>query len=244
MRYKVIISYDGSKFSGYQVQDNARTVQGELEKVLEKITKEKIRISAAGRTDTGVHAKAQVFHFDTELNISRDKMLNAINSKLPKDIYARRVTRVSSEFHSRFDAVSKHYQYMINVGEYNPILKDYIYQYNRSIDIELLKDGAKYLIGKHDFTSLTTGDSRDNDNVREITSIEIEEINGVVVINVYGDGFLKYMVRNIIGLLLAVSEGKIEAKQVAEVVDKKKREQDILFKCVPGCGLYLMNVRY
>ena len=136
MRYFITFSYDGSKFKGYQKQPKGRTVQGEIEKVLKKINSNKdISISASGRTDAGVHAYNQKAHFDMDKTIDLDKLKNSLNGLLPKDIYVKNVEIVDDNFHARFNVKAKEYIYKINMGEYDPIKKDYVYQYNKKLDV-------------------------------------------------------------------------------------------------------------
>ena len=172
MRFKAIVSYDGSQFKGWQIQDDVRTVQGEIEKALSKISKKDISITASGRTDAGVHAENQVFHFDSDLDIPWEKALNAL---LPTDIHIKNITKVSKNFHARFDAISKSYGYKINVEEYNVFEKDYVLQYNQSLNLESFKYALEMFVGKHDFTSFNkTPKSVISNQIRTISEINIK----------------------------------------------------------------------
>ena len=136
MRYLITVSYDGTDFSGYQKQPKMRTVQGEIEKALKEISGgKKIDIHASGRTDAGVHAMAQKIHFDLDMNITLEKLAKGLNSLLPKDIFVRKVEEVSSDFHARFSAIGKEYIYILNMGEYNPLERNYVYQHNNKLDV-------------------------------------------------------------------------------------------------------------
>lgn len=242
MKYKIIFSYDGSHYKGYQIQEEHETVQGKLQHALTAICKEEVKVHASGRTDAGVHAKHQVAHFETSLDISRVDMKNAINAMLPKDIFIRDCKRVSERFHARYDVISKKYQYMINTGEYNPILKDYIYQYNKELDVELMQQALDILTGTHDFTAFTVGELKDGDNVRKLFSATIDVKGDLLVINLVGNGFLRYMVRYIVGMLLKVGTHKLSLEQVQMILDARDRE--LYFGSAEACGLYLADVRY
>ena len=155
MRYFITFSYDGSKYKGYQKQPNAKTIQEEIEKAIKKINNDQeVIIYASGRTDAGVHALNQRAHFDLDMDITPEKLHHAINSLIPKDIYIKKLELVSDNFHARFDVRAKEYIYKINMGEYNPIEKDYTYQYNKSLDTVEMERAMKYLEGTHNFKSL------------------------------------------------------------------------------------------
>ena len=154
MRYLITFSYDGSKYSGYQKQPNVKTVQGELERVLTTINNNvEVLVSASGRTDAGVHALNQKAHFDLNINITPEKLKAALNGMIPKDIYVKSVVEVDDNFHARFNVSAKEYIYKINLGEYNPIEKDYVYQYNKPLDIEKIENALIFFQGTHDFKS-------------------------------------------------------------------------------------------
>ncbi|MFV0499837.1 MAG: tRNA pseudouridine(38-40) synthase TruA [Bacilli bacterium] len=242
MRYKIVFAYDGTLFNGYQIQDDQRTVQNELQNAIKKITNNDVVIHASGRTDTGVHAKAQVAHFDSEFDISAIDMKNALNSTLPDDIFVRLCNRVSSEFHSRYSAKSKEYEYLINVGEYNPLLRNYVLQYCRELDIDKMKEALDYVIGTHDFSSFITGIKEEKNATRTIYSAEINVSGSRISIVVHGSGFLRYMVRGIVGTIIDVGRGKIEPSQMVGILEKKDRSQ--AGPNVDSCGLYLSNVYY
>lgn len=243
MRYKIIFAYDGSQFFGYQVQNDERTVQSELEEAIFKVVKERVSAHSSGRTDTGVHAKAQVAHFDAELDISAASMKDALNATLPKDIYVRLCTRVSDEFHSRYSSRSKEYEYLINTGEYNPLLRNYVLQYCRELDVEKMNEAAQYLVGEHDFTSFVTGlDAEPKDAIRTIFKIEITQHGTKISMKFHGSGFMKYMVRGMVGTLIDVGRGKIEVDEVKTILEKKDRSA--AGPNADACGLYLIKVSY
>ena len=169
MRYLMTFSYDGTAFSGYQKQPRERTVQGELEKALKEISGgKKIDVHASGRTDAGVHAMAGRVHFDLETKITCEKLSKALNSLLPKDIFVRRVEEVPNQFHARFSAIGKEYIYKLNMGEYNPLERNYVYQHNEKLDVVEMERAMKYLEGTHNFKSFTKTDEEKERTIRYI----------------------------------------------------------------------------
>lgn len=240
MRYFMRFSYNGSKFNGFQKQVDKRTVQGDLESVLSKIFNENIRVVASGRTDAGVHAYNQCLHFDSSKEVDFDKLKFSLNSLL-HNIYVKELYSVPDDFHARYDCTKKEYIYKINVGEFDPIYEEYIYQYNKSLDIEKMKDACMYLIGEHDFRSFTSLDYEKN-CVRTIYSIDISIENDIIYIDFVGKGFLKYMVRNMVGLLIEVGSNNRNVEDVKKILDSMDRKEAGI--CAPSMGLYLANVYY
>lgn len=240
MRYFMRFSYNGSKFNGFQKQVDKRTVQGDLESVLSKIFNENTRVVASGRTDAGVHAYNQCLHFDSSKEVDFDKLKFSLNSLL-HNIYVKELYSVPDDFHARYDCTKKEYIYKINVGEFDPIYEEYIYQYNKSLDIEKMKDACMYLIGEHDFRSFTSLDYEKN-CVRTIYSIDISIENDIIYIDFVGNGFLKYMVRNMVGLLIEVGSNNRNVEDVKKILDSMDRKEAGI--CAPSMGLYLANVYY
>jgi tRNA pseudouridine38-40 synthase len=245
-RYLITFSYDGSDFKGYQKQPKLRTVQGEIEKALKKINNnEKVEINASGRTDALVHALNQKAHFDLELNITTDKLKQALNGLIPKDIYIKTVEEVSSSFHARYNVKSKEYIYVINLGEYNPLEKDYVYQYNKKLDIVEMERALKYLEGEHSFKSFASSDEERADYIRTIAQTnvirDIRDTNKLTL-SFLGTGFLKYMVRNMVGTLIEIGEGKRKSEEIINILKKEDRKYAGL--TANPEGLYLKNVHY
>lgn len=236
-------SYDGSKFHGYQVQNGLRTVQEELEIELTRLNGMKpVKLISSGRTDALVHAFNQKGHFDFTKEINAEKVRNSLNRLLKGDIYVKSIVSVNEDFSARHDVKEKTYEYKINLGEYNPIEANYAYQYCKKLDVNKMIIGSKYLLGEHDFSSFVKKDSLKEDNVRNIYNINIELKNDILYINITGNGFMRYMVRNIVGTLMAVGENKIEPIKVKEILEKKDRIY--AKKTAPACGLYLKEVKY
>lgn len=242
MRYLIRFSYDGTNFYGYQKQPNKRTVQNEIEQVLSNVSNSKILISASGRTDALVHAINQYAHFDLEMNIGTVGLKKALNSLLPNDIYVSEVLEVSDDFHARFSVKSKEYVYKINVGEYNPIERNYIYQYNRELNVAKMIEAIKYFKGKHNFKSFTKTNMEIDDYDREIYDVDIEKSNNIITIYFKGNGFLRYMVRNMVGSLIEVGSGKKEPIDIKKILEYEDRNKAGII--APACGLYLKNVYY
>ena len=246
MRYFMSFSYDGSKYKGYQKQPNERTIQNELETALTKInSNNEVSIHASGRTDAGVHAYNQKAHFDLDTIIDCDKLKHSLNSVIPDDIYIKGIKNVSDNFHARFSVKAKEYIYKINMGIYNPIEKDYIYQYSKRLDVSEMERALKYLEGTHNFKSFTKSDEEKEDYVRTIvqTSLERDYKNiNIITISLLGTGFLRYMVRNIVGMLIEIGEGKYKSEDIIKILEEKDRTKAGI--CAPPCGLYLKDVFY
>jgi tRNA pseudouridine38-40 synthase len=243
-RYKSIISYDGSGFSGYQVQPNKRTVQSELEKVLAKMHKGKsIKVSASGRTDAGVHAKGQVVHFDSPLPISEEKWELALNSMLPEDISVLSVLKVDSSFHARFDALGKEYRYLLKLSKKrDPFQRDFAYQFPYELNLEAMKQASLFFIGTHDFTSFCSARTEVLDRVRTIETIDFLLEGDFLTLRFVGNGFLYNMVRILTGTLLEVGTGKRRPEEIVDILDQKDRR--FAGKTAPAQGLYLWKVFY
>ena len=242
MRYLIDFSYSGYLFNGYQKQKGLRTVQGEIEKVLSKINNNQVTIYAAGRTDAKVNALHQKAHFDLNKKIPCYKLKGALNSYLPDDIYVNEVTLVSDDFHARYMVKLKTYEYKINVGSYNPILRTHVYQYCKPLNLELMKIAINNFKGTHDFTSFSSAEDKRSDKTRTITNVKIVQKDDVITITFKAKGFLKYQVRSMVATLIKVGEGKLDANIIPSLIDKKDR------KCapfmVPACGLSLTDVKY
>ncbi len=243
MRYLMTFSYDGSKYNGYQKQPNKRTIQSEIEKALTTINNNCfVSISASGRTDALVHAINQKAHFDLNINITCDKLKKAINSLIPKDIYVKKIETVSDSFHARYNVLTKQYIYKINIGEYNPIEKDYVLQLCHDLNITEIKKALKYLEGTHNFKSFVKANPDITDYTRTIIETDIKEENNILIISFLGTGFLRYMVRNMVGLLIEIGLGKRKSEDVITILNKEDRTSSGI-TALPN-GLYLKDVFY
>ena len=242
MRFKIDFSYDGSCFNGYQKQPGKRTVQSEIETLLSSIDESNVKLVAAGRTDKGVNALHQIAHFDFHKEITAYKLKGALNGRLKGDIYINDVELVDDSFHARFNVKSKVYEYYISTNTYNPILRNNIYQYSKSLNINKMIEASKYLLGTNDYTSFVASDEVREDKVRTIYDILIEEKDGIITFTFKGDGFLKYQIRNMVGLLIDVGKEKIEPEIVKDILLKKDRK--LVGKIAPAEGLTLIKINY
>lgn len=242
MRFLITFSYDGSNFNGFSKQDNLRTVQGAMENVLKFINNKETKIVASGRTDKGVHAIKQVCHADISVNITEYKLKCAMNSLLPSDIHVISTKVVDDDFHARYMVYEKVYEYKLNMGEYNPIERNYVYQFNKKLDLNKMIESSKYLIGIHDFKAFTPNKDIRNNYIREIRSIDINEKNDILTFTFRGNGFIKYQIRNMVGLLIQVGLNKKEIDDVKKILDSKNRSNG--FRTSHPEGLYLKDVIY
>ncbi|WP_008825068.1 tRNA pseudouridine(38-40) synthase TruA [Haloplasma contractile] len=243
-RIKCIVEYDGSSFNGYQrqAQTHVRTVQYEIERLFQKLHQKDITIHSSGRTDTGVHALGQVFHFDTDLPIPLERWKDILNRKLPFDIYIRQMEEVSKDFHSRFHAVCKEYHYHISLNEYDPFKARYCNFINQPLDVNKMKHAIQYFIGTHDFTGFSSDQHPLKDKERTIHDAKIVEDNGNVTIIFRGTGFLRYQVRIMVGTLIEIGMNKRDDTTIETIFDTKNRS-NAGYTAEPQ-GLYLMNVEY
>lgn len=241
-RYLIDFSYSGANFSGYQKQPGKRTVQDEIEKVLSSINNNSVKLTSSGRTDALVNAIHQKAHFDLDKKIGAYKLNGALNSYLPDDIYVNSVTKVDNLFHARYMVKSKTYEYFINTGDYNPLLRTHVYQYCKPLNIRKMKKAVKYFIGKHDFTTFVSAEDKKKDKVREIYDASIDEKDGIIKITFKGSGFLKYQVRNMVGTLIKIGEEKVLPDIILSLLEKKDRK--CAFLCAPAQGLTLTDVKY
>ena len=246
MRYLITFAYDGSGYKGYQKQPKKKTIQGELEKALKTINNDtKVEVHASGRTDAGVHAHNQKAHFDLDINLTPNNLQKALNSLTPEDIFIRRVEPVSETFHARFNVKAKEYVYKINMGEYDPIERNYVYQYNKKLDVVEMERALKYLEGEHDFKSFSKADDEKEDYVRKIVQTNLirtlKNVNKIEIVFL-GTGFLRYQVRNMVGTLIEIGEGKRKSEDIIEILNAKDRRK--AGKTAAPEGLYLNDVFY
>lgn len=243
-RMKCIVSYDGTGFAGYQVQPGKRTVQSVIEEALRKLHKgSQVKITASGRTDAGVHAKGQVFHFDTPLEIPVEKWNIALNALLPADVAVTRTEWTSNTFHARFDASGKEYRYFIQrKAMRDPFQRSYAALYPYTLDITAINKAIPHLIGEYDFTSFCSAKTEVEDKVRKIYSIDLMEDGDLLIFSFKGNGFLYNMVRILTGTLLAVGNGQIQADIIPDILAAKDRTK--AGKTAPPQGLYLWEVFY
>lgn len=224
---KLILQYDGSKYSGWQKQGNTeKTIQGRLQSVLSKMTDEEIEIIGSGRTDAGVHAKGQVANFKTETKMSNKDIKNYLYKYLPEDIVVYSVRDEEERFHARYNAVSKTYTYKIWNNKYHDVfLRKYTTHIPDKLNIKEMIEASKYLVGEYDFTSFTTLKSKKKSKVREIYSIDIIKNDDLIEISISANGFLYNMVRIIVGTLIEVGLKNMKPGEVRNILNKKDRQQ-------------------
>jgi len=243
MRYLIYFSYDGTNFKGFQKQPGYRCVESEFEKALYNINNHKeTSIVGSGRTDRGVHANCQCAHFDLDINITLYKLKCALNSLLPSDIHVFKVEQKDNNFHARFNAKKKTYKYIINCGEYNPIERNYVYQYGKKMDVEKMKNEIKSFIGVHNFKSFVSDEKVLDNYERIIYDAHIDEVGDKVIFYFTGNGFMKYQVRNMVGILFKVGKRKIKEGIVKEIFNNQESKKYIT--TMKREGLYLDEILY
>lgn len=243
-KYKCVIAYDGTDFAGYQVQPEKRTIQSEFEAVLAQMHKGTIiKVTASGRTDSGVHAKGQVLHFESPLTFPTENWIKAFSALLPTDIITLEVDIVPDDFHARFHTTGKEYRYIVARSKLrDPFKRNYAYHYPYPLNVEAMREAISYLIGTHDFTSFCSAKTEVVDKVRTIKEMDFEESDDFLVFRFVGEGFLYNMVRILVGTLLDVGSGKMSPHDMSGILDKKDRS--FAGKTAPAQGLYLWKVFY
>lgn len=240
---KLTIEYDGKGFNGWQKQPDKLNIQGEIENAIERITGEKVELYASGRTDAGVHALGQTANFKTNSNIPIEKFCIAINSQLKKSIVIKEATEVDENFHCRYNCKGKKYRYVINNSiNGSAIYRGLEYHMPIKLDVEKMREAAKYFVGRHDFKAFKSSGTSSKSSVREIYTAEIIEDGERIKIELTGSGFLYNMVRIISGTLVDVGLGKIKPEEIKNIIDKKDRTK--AGKTLPAQGLYLVEVYY
>ncbi|MBL4931513.1 tRNA pseudouridine(38-40) synthase TruA [Clostridium paridis] len=241
---KISLQYDGTRYKGWQRQkENSPTIQEKIESVLSKMTGEEIQVIGCGRTDSGVHAENYVANFRTNSNMSIDEMLDYLYEYLPEDIVVKSMKDTTERFHARYNVKSKTYVYRIYNGRFRNVFnRKYTYHTNEKLNLDDMKRASEVLIGTHDFQSFTSLKSNSKSTVRTINYINITENDGMIEVEVNGNGFLWNMVRIIVGTLLEVGVGKINVKDVERILDEKKRAE--AGPIAQAKGLCLKSVQY
>ncbi len=242
MRYKCIISYDGTKYYGFQIQGDLPTIELAIIKAIKDAFHIDAKVYASGRTDKEVHAKGQVFHFDMEHNVEANNVKRALNSFLPEDIYILSVEIVNEDFHARFSAKEKEYRYYINIKEYDPLRIHYM-PFMNYLDISKMEEAIHLFEGTHDFKGFASAqiDPR-KDTVKTVFETKVNVYDDTVEFIFRGSAFLKYQVRRMMGLLIDIGRGYYTKEKILEVFEKK--DPSISHRVAPGCGLYLYKVTY
>jgi len=241
----MVLQYDGTRYHGWQWQKNALTIQAVVEEKIQDLTKEQVRVIASGRTDTGVHALHQVCHFLGHSDMDPDSIRKGLNSLLPEDILVRHVEQAPSDFHARYSVKSKVYEYRIlNREQPDLFLRHYAWHVARKLDLTRMEACVSFLRGRHDFSSFKSARSDNLNPVREMTRAELHgpSEDGLIRFVFEADGFLRHMVRNIVGTVVEVGSGRINPDEFLKIVEAKDRKRAGVK--APPQGLFLTMVRY
>lgn len=239
MNYLIEISYDGSKFFGFQRLNEEISVQKVLEEALTKINKQSVEVKGAGRTDRGVHANGQCVSFKLDIDIDENGLKRALNSLVKPYIYVKNVKIVDDDFHARFSVKKKKYIYKINLGGFNPQIEDYVYQSEYKLEVDKMKEVAALYLGVHDFHNFVSGEREDYTCI--IYDIKFNQVEDILNIEFEGKSFYRYMVRNLVGMMIEVGRGKDDISKVKEMLETKEEKPGYT---APACGLYLEKIEY
>jgi tRNA pseudouridine38-40 synthase len=245
MRWKCTCAYDGTNFDGWQRQPSGGAVQNHIEAALTQIFDRPLQLHGSGRTDAGVHARGQCFHFDAEWLHEPEKLIRALHSILPTSIRIKSVKSVSDDFHARFSVSGKRYLYNYYLGRADPVDDRYLWACrDLPLELEVMQAAADRLLGTHDFSaySATHGKENDPNPVKTVTRLQLRQRGKFIRLDVEGSGFLYRMVRSIAGALYAVGRGRLTPDDIAEILESKKRTHRIV--TAPAKGLFLDRVFY
>ena len=249
MNFKLLIQYDGTDFHGWQTQEGQRTVQGELMRVLSLLDDREVLVHGSGRTDAGVHAEGQVASAQLQREMAPEKLRNAINGNLARDVRVLFAETAADNFHARYSAVSKTYVYRLVHGPVmSPFWSRFAHHEARAMDLEVMRRCARSFIGEHDWTAFSAAQSDTESRVRTITQLDITAgwdgrgLSHLVQFTVTANGFLRYMVRSIVGTLLAAGRGEIDLDAVSCAIREGNR--NLAGPTAPACGLTLLRVQY
>ena len=245
MRYFAIVSYRGTCYCGWQKQTVSKlpSIEETIEKVLSRLLSTDIKIYGSGRTDAGVHALGQTFHFDSIKDLDLSRFMHSMNELLPKDIRVLEFKKVADDFHARFNALGKTYIYKIrNAKVSNAFKSDLEYTLGQKLDVEKMVEASKVFIGEHNFQNFTSKEEDEQNFVRNIKDIAINCKDDNIEISLTGNGFMRYMVRMIVGNLIQIGLGKLTKEDIKNALENKERKPSS--HKAPGHGLYLKEVIY
>ncbi|WP_036728138.1 tRNA pseudouridine(38-40) synthase TruA [Peptoniphilus mikwangii] len=243
MNIKLIVSYDGSSYHGFQIQPQASTVEGVLKNAIEDTVKHEIKLYTAGRTDSGVHAMGQCVNFYSETTINIGNLPKVINFHLPDDISVVGASYVDDDFHARYSAKGKYYRYVIYRGKYrNPLYRNRAMHFPYELNLKKMQSTLNYLIGENDYKTFMGRHAIVKDTIRRIDKIEVVEDGDFIYIDFYGKSFLKNMVRIIVGTAVEIARGRFEEEYMKYALNKKHRKA--AGPTAPSYGLYLMKIYY
>lgn len=242
-RWQCVCAYDGTHFAGWQSQAGGKAIQDTIERRLAAILGRPVRIHGSGRTDAGVHARGQVFHFDAAWRHDPEKLLAAFRIGLPAAIQIRSIRAVRANFHARFDAKGKRYDYHLHLGDADPFTRPYCWAFFRPLELEPMRAAAAVLRGRHDFRAFTAlnGPERE-DTVRDLCRLDVTRRGRRVCVTAEADGFLYKMVRSLVGVLVAAGEGKLTPREIARILESRQRTAAV--QTAPAQGLCLTKVFY
>lgn len=241
-RYRLLLEYNGSRYSGWQVQKNARTVQGELIRAASEVTRrDKLELYGAGRTDAGVHALGQVAHLDVACTLPVATLRERINEALPADIHVRDLRVASHRFHARHDAVARRYLYQVSRRR-SAFAKPFVWWVRDPLDVEAMRTAASRFVGLHDFEAFSDDDASEKSTRVQVDSITVEEAGALLLVRVTGSHFLWRMVRRLVGVLVAVGSGQLAAEQMHALLESTGDVPARL--TAPAAGLFLEAVIY
>ena len=244
MRIAMAVEYDGSGYSGWQLQkDTSNTIQAAVESAISKVADEPVKVIVAGRTDSGVHATEQIIHFDTSAVRTERSWVFGTNTNLPKRVVALSAQPVSDDFHARFSAVRRSYRFVIYQRNVRPtFLAGRVTWTHKSLELNRMVAASKYLLGEHDFSSFRAVGCQANSPIRTVTHLEVTQSGPYTYIDIEANAFLYHMVRNIAGVLMTIGAGEAEPEWCGEVLEMKDRTQAGV--TAPAAGLYLVGVKY
>jgi len=241
-RYFIKLAFKGTRYAGWQIQDNAVAVQELLNNALQTLLKQDMVTIGCGRTDTGVHARQFYVHFDSTVNLEDDfKFVHRLNSILPDDIVVYEWFKVDANAHARFDAISRTYEYFISLNK-DPFLKEFAMNGYGTYEMDAMLSGTKYLIGERDYSSFSKSNTQVKTNICDIKNASWDKRGDVLVFTITANRFLRGMVRAIVGTMLEVGTGKLQPHAVADIISSGQRSNAGV--TVPACGLYLTEIRY
>src|SRR5262249_13500526 len=239
---KLTLQYDGTNYGGWQIQTNRPTIQRLLVDFFNKLQSRSVTLHGAGPPDAGVHALNQTANFQSERSISFMQLRRAVNANLPHDIRVTAAEEVEQDFHARYCAKQKTYIYKIALGEVvSPFEYRYVHHYPYKLDVDSMKTASRALLGTHDFAAFATA-SEVESTTRTISELTLDRVGDLLILQVTGDGFLRYMVRTIVGTLIEVGRGRIAAEAVKDILVERRRER--AGRTAPACGLTLLKIDY
>jgi tRNA pseudouridine38-40 synthase len=249
MNYKLLLQYDGTDFHGWQVQEGLRTVQGELERTVSLLEDAEVKVIGSGRTDTGVHAEGQIANVRLNREFPPDRLRIAINGNIWRDVRVMAATQASDDFHARFSAKTKHYVYrVVNAPVMSPFWLRFAHHEGRFLDVGRMNTAARLFLGEHDWTAFSAARSDVENRVRTIKSFTVESIwdarsnSAIIEFRISGNGFLRYMVRSIVGTMLEVGRGEKDSDTIQTAIVTGNRS--LSGQTAPANGLTLLKVDY